>query len=143
MSDTAGPRMRVRLPDGQEITVLLRGRRRELDGTWWYTVEVPLWTKTERRGQYSGEPGPVQFDAPAKQCSPIDGEDYSQVPTTRVTSELEYLAERRQLTAGTQLVVHRRGCRAPTGPITPLHERQARAALDDGAQGCGACRPWE
>lgn len=139
--DGIGPRVTVVLPDGQQVTVTLHSRRREEDGTWWYAVSIPLWSKTELGRRYSGEPSPVVFEAPAKHCAPIDGEDYTAVPTERTRSRPAYLVERRGPNDGRNLIVHRAGCRAGPGSRIPVHAPQARTHQDDGAQLCEVCGP--
>ena len=49
MSTTPGPLARVTLPGGQTLDCVVLGRSREMDGTWWYDLEIVLISKTEKR----------------------------------------------------------------------------------------------
>lgn len=140
---TTGPPIRVTLPDGQTVTATLHGRRQEKDRTWWYTVSLGLWSKTELGGTYRAEPGPVVFDVDAKHCTPVDGQDYSAVPTERAWEPPRFAVERFPVTVedGIRLVLHRAGCRVGGAQRLPVRTLQARTALDDGAELCPVCRP--
>jgi len=139
-----GPRVRVTLPDGQTVDAILHLRVQEEDRTWWCVVELPLYDKVELARKYSAQPAPVIFDAPTTACAPIDGEDYSEVPTERRWEPPMWSIEQRGITLeeGPRLVVHRVGCRAGGRRRTRVYWAQARTALEqDGAEACGACHP--
>lgn len=101
LSDGAdGPVAVVRLPDGQAVLAVVRGRRQESDGSWWYVLELPLFTRAETRdGRLRAEPEPVHFLAPATDdvVLAVPGEDYREVPTWRAPSALRREARRRTL----------------------------------------------
>jgi hypothetical protein len=82
-----GPPATVRLPDGQSVQAMVLRRIRERDGSWWYLLNVSLWTRVETRSRardrLTGEPAPTQFLAPASVVTPLDGQDYAAVATWR------------------------------------------------------------
>ncbi|MEU3466166.1 hypothetical protein ABZ721_40320 [Streptomyces sp. NPDC006733] len=78
-----GPLVRVRLHDGQELYAVVKGRRKERDGTWWYRCQIHLPAAAEQRGRLVDEPAPIDFTAPAGRCEPIAGQAYDTVPTAR------------------------------------------------------------
>ena len=78
-----GPLVRVRLHDGQALYAVVKRRRREADGTWWYDLQIHLPAATQTRGRLADEPAPVDFRAPAGRCEPIHGQPYDTVPTER------------------------------------------------------------
>ncbi|ONK09414.1 hypothetical protein STBA_01140 [Streptomyces sp. MP131-18] len=78
-----GPVVWLTLPDGQVVSAVVRARRRE-PGGWWYAVEVPLWARVELAdGRVVAGVDPAVCWAPATACEPVEGEDYSAVPTER------------------------------------------------------------
>ena len=90
----------VRLPDGQSVLAVVRARRQEADGSWWYELEIPLFTRAEARdGRLRAEPEPVHFLAPARKAFvlAVPGEDYSGVPTWRDPAAVRREARRRTL----------------------------------------------
>jgi hypothetical protein len=95
-----GPVAVVRLPDGQAVLSVVRGRRQEADGSWWYELEIPLFARAESGdGRLRAEPEPVQFLAPATRdiVLAVPGEDYSEVPTWRDPAAVRRDARRRNL----------------------------------------------
>lgn len=142
-SETLGPLITVTLPDGQQFSCRLHGRRQERDRTWWYTVSTTLWSKVELGGSYTAEPAPVVFDAPATACTPVAGEDYASVPTERAWEPPTWVIERCfvSLRDGVHLVLHRAGCRAGGPQRLQVGTPQARTARDDGADLCPVCAP--
>ncbi|MFR9754779.1 hypothetical protein [Streptomyces sp. TR06-5] len=95
-----GPVAVVRLPDGQAVLAVVRGRRQEADGSWWYELELPLFARTQTRdGRLRAEPEPVHFLAPASQdvVLAVPGEDYGEVPTRRDPAAVRRDARRRIL----------------------------------------------
>lgn len=80
------PQVTIRLPDGQTLRGAARERRQESDGSWWMKVTVTLIVQNLTiGGLLTAEPEPVTFLAPLADgvCSPIEGQDYSAVPTVR------------------------------------------------------------
>jgi hypothetical protein len=140
-----GPLVRVNLYDGQRLYAVVKGRRREADGSWWYALQIHLPARTEIRGRLTDEPSPVDFLAPAGRCEPIDGQAYDQVPTERdgVTpawriEEPVYFSTE----AGPARIVHRGDCHAVRDVSHPATTDQARAALArDDTEPCDLCRP--
>ncbi len=140
-----GPLVRVRLHDGQELYAVVRGRRREADGSWWYALQIRLPSPTEVGGRLTDEPVPVDFLAPAERCEPLDGQDYALVPTERhgatpawrIEEPVYFGAER-----GPARIVHRGDCRAVRDLSLPATTEQAQAALErPDAVPCQVCRP--
>jgi hypothetical protein len=140
-----GPLVRVRLHDGQEIYAVVRGRRKEADGTWWYSLRIHLPSATESRGRLVAEPAPIDFRAPADRCEPIEGQAYESVPTERhgVTpawriEEPLYFGPQH----GPARTVHRGDCRSIRDVSRPATTEQARATLErPDAAPCPICRP--
>lgn len=90
----------VRLPDGQAVLAVVRRRRQEADGSWWYELEIPLFTRSETGdGRLRAEPEPVHFLAPATRdiVLAVPGEDYSAVPTWRDPVAVRRESRRRTL----------------------------------------------
>ncbi|MEY9961363.1 hypothetical protein [Streptacidiphilus sp. MAP5-52] len=80
------PQVRIRLPDGQTLRGAARERHQEADGSWWMLATVTLIVRNLTvSGRLTAEPEPVSFWAPMADgvVTPIEGEDYSAVPTTR------------------------------------------------------------
>jgi hypothetical protein len=73
----------VRLPDDQTIRAAVRSRVQRNDGSWWYQVEITLYSTVETGIHLSAESSSVAFLAPAGACSPLPDQDYSSVPTER------------------------------------------------------------
>jgi hypothetical protein len=126
VSEQPPPRVTVTLPDGTVVGGRLHARRRRPDG-WWYAVEV---------------------EVPAGAVTPVDGEDYSGVPTEREQAEVRYVVETLQPVDGKRrLELHVDTCWALPGRtserVTAVESaRLARAALrfeDTGA--CEVCKP--
>jgi hypothetical protein len=95
-----GPVAVVRLPDGQAVLAVVRGRRQEADSSWWYELELSLFTRAETRdGRLRAEPEAVHFLAPASRdvVLAVPGQDYSDVPTWRHPTALRREAQRRRL----------------------------------------------
>jgi len=140
-----GPLVKVRLHDGQSLYAVVKGRRKERDGTWWYELQVHLPSASEVRGRLVDEPGPVGFFAPASRCEPIEGQPYDQVPTERhgvgpawKVEEPVYFGPQK----GPARIVHRGDCRAVRDVSRHATADQARAALQrPDAAPCDICRP--
>ncbi|MCM2424258.1 DUF6233 domain-containing protein [Streptomyces sp. RKAG293] len=140
-----GPLVRVRLHDGQKLYAVVKGRRRERDGTWWYRPQIHLPSATEQRGRLVDAPAPVDFHAPADRCERIEGQAYDTVPTERdgvapvwKVEEPVYFGPER----GPARLVHRGDCRAVRDISHPASTEQARATLaQPDAAPCSVCRP--
>lgn len=78
-----GPRVRVRLPDGQSVTAQLVERRRRADGTWWYVTALSLWSELDDAWGHHPAAYDVAMVVPVESCVAVPGEDYSGVPTVR------------------------------------------------------------
>jgi hypothetical protein len=106
--EAPGPPALVHLPDDQVVQAAVCERIQERDGSWWYRLELLLWTRVETGdGRLSGEPGPVTFLAPAAAVEPISGyeREYAELPTHRHPAAARRAAQRRTFT--------RRGLPAP------------------------------
>ena len=80
------PHVSVRLPDDQVLRAVLRERRQEADGSWWALVAITLIVRFQSAdGRLTAEPEPASFWAPMARgvVTPIEGEDYREVPTVR------------------------------------------------------------
>jgi hypothetical protein len=140
-----GPLVRVRLHDGQHLYAVVKGRRREADGSWWYALQIHLPARTEIRGRLTDEPSPVDFLTPADRCEPIPGQPYDQVPTERTGVAPAWRIEEPvyfSTEAGPARIVHRGDCHAVRDVSHPATTDQARAALArDDTEPCDICRP--
>ncbi|MFC1428515.1 hypothetical protein ACEZCY_35675 [Streptacidiphilus sp. N1-12] len=97
------PQVTIRLPDGQTLRAAARERRQEADASWWMKVTVTLLVQNlTAGGRMTSEPEPVSFWAPLAGgvCSPIEGQDYSGVPTTRDPGLLRRQARARETGRG-------------------------------------------
>jgi uncharacterized protein DUF6233 len=140
-----GPLVRVRLHDGQALYAVVKRRRRERDGTWWYALQIHLPAATEQHGVLADEPAPVGFLAPAGRCEPVEGQAYDTVPTERHGVTPAWRIEepvRFGPAPGPARIVHRGDCRAVRGPSRPATTDQARTTLGrDDSAACRTCRP--
>ncbi|SHN29989.1 DUF6233 domain-containing protein [Actinacidiphila paucisporea] len=140
-----GPLVDVALPDGQHLFAVVKSRRQEPDGSWWYDLQIHLPSQGSELGRLLVLPAAVDFRAPAALCEPIDGQPYDQVPTERpgVTpawkvEEKVYFGPER----GPARIVHRGDCHATRDLTRPATTEQARIVLDrDDAAPCPMCRP--
>ncbi|MEU1621508.1 DUF6233 domain-containing protein [Streptomyces sp. NPDC005722] len=144
-SDGVGPWVTVRLPDGQDLRAMVLQRRLEHDGSWWYEVVITLLERGDVHGVMKAVPAPVSFWAPSAACTPLEGEDYSLVPTTRAGHAARWLVERRVQVPGPEvplLLVHRGDCGSLRGGREEVDPQRAWQALQrpDAAQ-CAVCRP--
>ncbi|MCZ4126204.1 DUF6233 domain-containing protein [Streptomyces sp. H39-S7] len=140
-----GPLVRVRLHDGQLLYAVVKGRRKERDGSWWYGLQIHLPAATEQRDRLVDKPAPVDFAAPASRCEPIAGQAYNAVPTYRHGATPAWRIEEAVYFGpehGPARIVHRGDCRAVRDLSHPARTEQARATLaqPDSAP-CTACRP--
>lgn len=119
---TPDPRVTVTLPDGRIVDGCLLARRQDPDGRWWYRITA---------------------DMPADTVRPIEGEDYSQVPTEKADGGRWVLQALRQDTPGKRsLVLHAADCWAAEGRTEPATRDQARIFLREGwATACDVCEP--
>ncbi|TVL87785.1 hypothetical protein CD790_32910 [Streptomyces sp. SAJ15] len=158
----SAPPVRVRLPDGQEITGRLLRRWQGREGLWFYECEVALWAGAEVGGRDVAEPADVTFTAPASHVAPVPGVSYEGVPLRRHpaviarartgsrharprpdaagdTERWSVEEPRRSADAPPRTIVHRDGCFTARGPAK-LTTAQALAALRrPGAEACPAC----
>ncbi|MFD4833232.1 DUF6233 domain-containing protein [Streptomyces uncialis] len=146
----AAPPILVVLPDGQEVTGRLHGRRQTPQG-WWYRVGVPAWRNTPSGGVEASE-YPVWVKAP-DMVKPVDGAAYDAVPTQRMeppTAVEQILGPRRpsgwilQKTGGrrgpAQPVIHAPDCdEAPDGGQVLGLEAALTAAERAGVRLCALC----
>lgn len=73
------PRVRVTLPDGQNVLARLHERRQWPAAGWMYQVGIPAWANTDSEGVEAREYR--VWLAPGKQVHPLQGVDYTGVPT--------------------------------------------------------------
>lgn len=104
-----------------------------------------LYAIAEVRGRFTAEPSPAVFSTPKATCTPIEGQDYTAVPTERPGGTPGLVHQQRpEDDAPARWVAHRRDCHASWGGRQPAGDRQALAALAQDAMACPACRPnWE
>ncbi|MFT2014576.1 DUF6233 domain-containing protein [Streptomyces sp. 796.1] len=131
------------MPDGQELDVVVTGRERMPDGTWWYMADAIL------PGRETGPAGirpvgtPTPIVLPADRVTPIPGQDYSGVPTGGALPGRRWLLEKaRERGKGPWWRAHRQDCgQAPAGAERASADA-ARGLLRSGeAMPCEACRP--
>lgn len=141
-----GPLLIVALPDGQRLYAVVLLRRQEGDGSWWYRVRTHVWSVRDVRGRRVGEPEPVEFDAPADACTPLEGQPYDTVPTEYAAGpRAPWRIEQRRMPPGEQglaVLVHRGDCasiRDASHAATTEQAREMLARPDGGA--CPVCRP--
>ncbi|MDH6699840.1 hypothetical protein P3T26_004301 [Streptomyces sp. MAA16] len=117
-------RVEVVLPGGRVVTGRLLARQRDEDGRWWYRVAV---------------------DVPAVAVRPVDGEDYSEVPTSKGSARRQWVLEdsRHESPEGRILILHTAGCWAPQGRLTPVTDAdQVQVFLrETWARPCDVCAP--
>ncbi|WP_405578078.1 DUF6233 domain-containing protein [Streptomyces sp. NBC_01190] len=140
-----GPLVRVRLPDGQRLYAVVKGRRKEADGTWWYDLQIHLPGQSSEPGRILALPAAVDFRAPAQVCEPVDGQEYDAVPTVRHGVEARWRIEEPvyfRTEKGPARIVHRGDCRAVRDVSRPVTSEEARAALErTEVAPCPVCRP--
>ncbi|MFI0742531.1 DUF6233 domain-containing protein [Streptomyces sp. NPDC021100] len=124
-------------------------RIRQRAGDWWYEVRIDLWSQAQRPdGSPAVEPSPVVFRVPARLVTPIDGSDYSCVPTRRSDAPVAQPEEVIRQWSAQELptavgrprlrVIHHQTCwLAETEPSLTLDD--VRRALAEGAEPCTAC----
>jgi hypothetical protein len=128
VSEQSPPRVTVTLPDGTALDGRLHARRQRADGAWWYQVAV---------------------EAPAGAVAPVDGEDYSGVPTTRERAETRYVVDNGlpPVDGKPRLELHVAGCwsinQRPGVIVTAIPDaREARTMLRfEDTVACEVCRP--
>lgn len=122
MTEQSEPRVTVILPGGQPAEARMNARRQDDTGRWWYRVTL---------------------DVPADAVRPIDGEDYSKVPTERPPSRGWVLQAMPSDTPGQRAVIlHCKDCWAAQGRLEEVDQQQARIFLREGwATACDACTP--
>ncbi|MFI8930631.1 DUF6233 domain-containing protein [Streptomyces sp. NPDC053474] len=129
-------------PTGQKITGRLPGRR-QTARAWLYDVGLVLWKSTGPEGT---EPAEYRQWVPAAHVKPVDGTDYSVVPTQHLRPpapppQWAWKVERQQHRGRAPgLLVHVYDC--PTAPPggEELNLDEALTALDrSGARACTEC----
>ncbi|MFG7946632.1 DUF6233 domain-containing protein [Streptomyces cacaoi] len=146
--DRAGPWARARMPDGQELDVLVTARTRTRDGRWWYECEAVMPVRHEHPdGRTEPKAAPTRVSVAAEHITPLPGEDYTAVPTEGAVAGRQWLAVRvRGLREeGPWWCVHRRDCWQARGGwsrrrITADEARELLAATR-AARVCDVCRP--
>jgi hypothetical protein len=141
-----GPLVDVALPDGQHLFAVVKSRRREPDGSWWYDLQVHLPSQGRNEmGRLLALPAAVDFRAPAEACEPIEGQAYGSVPTVRDGVAPAWRIEEPVCFGpqkGPARIVHRGDCRAVRDVSRPASTEQARGVLErDDAAPCPVCRP--
>nr|WSX75957.1 DUF6233 domain-containing protein [Streptomyces sp. NBC_00899] len=140
-----GPLVDLTLPDGQHLYAVVKGRRQEPDGSWWYDLQIHLPSQGSERDGLLVLPAAVDFRAPAALCEPIAGQLYDQVPTERPGVTPAWKVEEKVYFGpehGPARIVHRGDCRAARDPGHPASTEQARAVLTRAdAAPCPTCRP--
>lgn len=143
-----GPWARARMPDGQELEVIVTGRSRAADGRWWYACVV-LMPGRRQTADGRAEPctTPVPVQVAAEHVTPIPGERYDGLPTEGAVSGRQWVAVRARGTASGPpwWSVHRRDCWQAKGGWRSQRITEARAAALVREHGperiCDVCRP--
>ncbi|MER5511547.1 DUF6233 domain-containing protein [Streptomyces sp. NPDC002766] len=78
-ADPTPPRVRVTLPDGQQVLGYLHERRQWAHGGWMYWVGLAAWANDGEKE--SVEPREYRAWLTAKEAQPVDGVSYDDVPT--------------------------------------------------------------
>ncbi|MEV4441329.1 DUF6233 domain-containing protein [Streptomyces sp. NPDC049577] len=147
---TPAPAVWVELPDGQSVTAEFLARIRQPSG-WWCELRLTVWGELHLpSGDLVPEPCEVVFRVPAGMVTPIDGTDYSTVPTRRpgppsrdrLAGEFtgRWSLQRIPTPAGQPLrrILHYETCwLGDSEPTMTLDD--ARRALVEGAEPCPAC----
>jgi hypothetical protein len=126
VSEQPSPRVTVTLPDGTALDGHLHARRQRADGTWWYAVAV---------------------EVPAGAVTPVGGEEYGGVSTTR--AETRYVVDNGlpPVDGKPRLELHIAGCwsinQRPGVIVTAIPDaREARTMLRfEDTEACGVCKP--
>ncbi|MEV0445167.1 DUF6233 domain-containing protein [Streptomyces spectabilis] len=145
--DTALPKVRVSLPDGQHLTGYLRARQQTPTG-WMFLVGLPLWRNVGTEGE-GVEASEYRVLLTSAQVGPLKGVDYSQVETHRLPAvaspadapwawSVQRLRSADGRPAGT--MVHEYGCELSPGGASELNLDEALSALErTGARACKQC----
>ncbi|KAB7832517.1 DUF6233 domain-containing protein [Streptomyces mobaraensis] len=144
------PRVWVELPGEASVLAELLARIRQRSGEWWCEVRLDLWAQAQRSdGTPTVEPSPTVFPVPARLVTPIEGTDYTAVPTRRPgpagddpagESGLQWSYQELPTAVGRpQLrILHHETCfLADAEPHLTLD--QARRAVAEGAEPCTGC----
>jgi hypothetical protein len=137
---TAGPLARVTLPDGQTLDAAVLQRYRDPYGTWWYRVELTLWTlRTAPHEPGRIEPEPTTLWVDAAHIQPIPGQVYK---LGRPEPERTWIVTRKRSPAGFVQTVHGEQCWLPKGNEEHIDTAEAGHLLNTGAaQPCDKCAP--
>ncbi|WP_247698283.1 DUF6233 domain-containing protein [Streptomyces sp. RK75] len=142
-----GPWARARMPDGQELDVVVVSRTRTRDGRWWYECQAILPARPDRNGHAPPAGVPVAISVAAEHIAPIPGESYTQVPAEGAVAGRQWLAIRSPGVHGGApwWQLHHRTCWQARGGwrsrrVTTDEAREILAALPAGRL-CDICRP--
>ncbi|MEU2856709.1 DUF6233 domain-containing protein [Streptomyces syringium] len=145
------PQVWVELADGQSVTAEFLARIQQRSGEWWCELRLTVWAELHLQdGKVVPEPCEVVFKAPARLVTPIDGTDYSAVPTRRpgpptrdrLAAEFtgRWSLQRLPTAVGhkPRRVLHYENCwLGDQEPSLSLDD--ARRALFEGAESCEGC----
>ncbi|MER5781315.1 DUF6233 domain-containing protein [Streptomyces mobaraensis] len=82
--DDPAPSVHVELPGGQVVAAEFLARIQQPGGEWWCQLRLALWAEVQLPGgKVAVEPVETVFTVPARLVTPIEGIDYSSVPTRR------------------------------------------------------------
>lgn len=140
----AGPWARARLPDDQELDVVVTGRTRTADGTWWYECEAILPARHEAADGAKVVGAPTPISVPADEITPIPGEDYSRLPTDGAIAGRQWVLEKLHTYTedGSSRRLHRRDCWQARDSHERITTEDAVERLVHGATVvCDVCRP--
>lgn len=141
----AGPWARARLPDDQELDVVVTARTRAADGTWWYECEAILPARHEAAdGVIKVVGAPTSISVPAGDITPIPGEDYSLVPTDGAIAGRQWVLEKlhQHHEDDPSRRLHRRDCWQVKGEHERITTEDAMERLArQAAAVCSVCRP--
>jgi hypothetical protein len=150
-----GPPVWVELSDGQSVTAQLKGRLQRLGpgGGWWCDLLLPVWAEVQLPDRVTVEPDSLILRVPARLVTPIEGTDYSAVPTRRerLPTRLPRLSpaappgrwsvQHMPAPAGSvgRRVVHHESCWIPTVDAELTHDQVLRELARPGSEACTAC----
>ncbi|WP_246096369.1 DUF6233 domain-containing protein [Streptomyces botrytidirepellens] len=140
-----GPWVRARMPDEQELDVIITKWIRAKDGQWWAECEAILPARHESADGTTKTMGaPTPMSVSAEDIAPIPGETYSSLPTDGAVAGRQWVLEKLHQHGDDEPSrrLHRRDC-------WQARESHARVTTEEAAEMVGAplvdicdvCRP--
>lgn len=140
----AGPWVRARMPDDQELDVTIAQWTRTTDGTWWAECEAILPSRYEADGTTKTAAAPTPISIPSDRITPIPGEDYSGVPIDGAVAGRQWVLEKlhQYVESDPTRRLHRRDCWQARDSHERITAEDAAGLLARRAIAvCDVCRP--